>query len=166
VRGEELAYDIHANVKLIDIEDGYLIADSFYFLPDSANNRQYTRVQTSFRNPIYLKQNRIQLQGEILDISLKSIALSCRQAIDKLEKNQPVFLTFKLPDPTLEDGFVEIKGGGTIVYVGAMENLVSKVVVMLNLKEPHDASLLRYMYLRQKELITELKHIAKTAHRH
>lgn len=160
----ELPFDIHGAVKFVSLEDKYLIADSFYFLPDSANSREYTRVQPSFRTPVFLKQGRLQLQGEMLDVSLKSVAFTTRQSVVNLVQNQSVLLTFKVPDDATEEGFVEIRGTGKVVSCRPYKDIVYKIVVLLSLKDPHDAFLLRYMYMRQKELINELKQFTKNGH--
>lgn len=161
----ELPFDIHGSVKFVNFEEKYLIADSFYFLPDSANSREYTRVQPSFRNPLYLKQGRVQIQGDILDISLKSIAFSTRQAVTSLVQNQTCVLTCKLPDSSMEEGFVEIRATGKVASQRPLTDTSTKIVVLLTLKDPYDAHLLRYMYMRQKELINELKQFTKNGQR-
>ncbi|MBN2964589.1 PilZ domain-containing protein [Sulfurospirillum sp. T05] len=157
----ELPFDIHGSAKFINFEEKYLIADSFYFLPDSTNSREYTRVQPSFRNPVYLKQGRVQVQGDMLDVSLKSIAFTSRQNVVSLAQNQTSIITFKLPDPTTEEGFIEIRATGKVVSQRPLKDLLTKIVVLLTLKDPYDAYLLRYMYMRQKELINELKQLTK-----
>ncbi|NLC27392.1 MAG: hypothetical protein GX780_01290, partial [Campylobacteraceae bacterium] len=154
--------DIHASVKLVDIEKKFIVIDEFFYLDTSANSRQYTRVQTRVRTPIALKQERLQFQGDIIDISLKSLAFATRLPISELSYHKGVTFNFHLPDETLEEGFCSIKGTGEIVYTGILNSRENKIVIMMNLKDPYDSYLLRYMYMRQKELIEELKNISKS----
>jgi len=71
---------------------------------------------------------------------------------------------FRLPDETQEEGYCTIRGLGEITYKNNAKMHENKLVIMLNLKSPYDADLLRYMYMRQKELIGELKALTKTRH--
>lgn len=162
ILGESLAYDVHANVKLIDFDKRFIIVDEFRYLKSSANNRQYTRVQTRVRTPVTVKQERIGVQGEIVDISLKSLALVTRQSLKGFKQNISVKYEFRLPDETKDEGYCTIRGLGQITYINNSDLHENKLVVMLNLKNPYDSDLLRYMYMRQKELIGELKAISKT----
>jgi hypothetical protein len=162
ILGESLAYDVHANVKLIDFDKRFIIVDEFRYLKSSANNRQYTRVQTRVRTPVTIKQERIGVQGEIVDISLKSLALVTRQSLKGFKQNISVKYEFRLPDETKDEGYCTIRGLGQITYINNSDLHENKLVIMLNLKNPYDSDLLRYMYMRQKELIGELKAISKT----
>jgi hypothetical protein len=162
ILGDMFPYDIYANVKLIDLEKRFIIVDDFSYLHSSANSRQYTRVQTRVRTPIAVKQYRKGIQGEIVDISLKSVALTTRQSLESFKQNAAAQYEFRLPDETKEEGYCTIRGIGEITYLKNVDMHENKLVVMLNLKSPYDADLLRYMYMRQKELIGELKALSKT----
>ena len=162
ILGDMFSHDIHASVKLIDLEKRFIILDDFHYLQSSANSRQYTRVQTRVRTPITVRQNRIGIQGDIIDVSLKSVALLTRQSLSDFKQNMIVQYEFRLPDETKEEGYCTIRGSGEITYANNMATHENKLVIMLNLKSPYDADLLRYMYMRQKELIGELKALSKT----
>jgi hypothetical protein len=161
ILGDMFNKDIHANVKMIDLDKRFLIADEFYYMNTSANNRKYTRVQTKVRTPVTVRQNRVGIHGEILDISLKSLALTSRQPLNIFKQNSNVELEFRLPDSTNENGYCTIRGLGEITYVSNTTSKENKLVIMLKLRSPYDAHLLRYMYMRQKELICELKALSR-----
>ena len=44
--------DIKAEISLVDIKRSLVIIKNLKFMPNSANNRQHTRVQTSIRTPV------------------------------------------------------------------------------------------------------------------
>jgi len=77
-------------------------------MPNSANNRQHTRVQTSIRTPVLIKYaHRSSAQGDILDISVNSIAMKVSKVFREEEMlNQKVRLNFSLPNEEGENGYV------------------------------------------------------------
>lgn len=155
--------DIKAEVTLVDIKKGFVIIKNLNFMPYSANNRQHTRVQTSIRTPILIRYaQKSSAQGEIIDISINSIAIRCNNKLMKHELlNQPVRLNFSLPSEEGENGYVIMDITAKVTYVGESEDH-TKVVVMLGaLKKPYDDYLLSYMYARQKELILEIRRATK-----
>ena len=132
-------------------------------MPNSANNRQHTRVQTSIRTPILIRYgNKASAQGEILDISVNSIAMKVNgKSIKEDIKNQTIKLNFSLPNETGENGYVIMDIEAKVTCVLHKEDY-SKVVVMLGaLHKPYDDYLLHYMYTRQKELILEIRRATK-----
>ena len=97
------------------------------------------------------------LNGEIIDISVNSIAMKCAKVLKDSVQNQAVRLHFSLPNEEAENGYAVIEAEGKVTYVGENEEY-TKVVALLNpLKKPNDDYLLHYMYARQKELILEIK---------
>ena len=162
IHGPTFSHEIHAKIKFIDIKEKFLIVNSLEYLTSSANNRQYTRVQPNIRTPIFATHERNSYQGDILDISLKSLAFRCRQNVYQLAKGTVATLNFKLPDAEADLGFVTLEGKGEVVHTAFLEQSAAmKVVVMLHLDEDNETFLMRYMYERQKELIKELKKVVK-----
>ncbi|MCD8477386.1 MAG: hypothetical protein LRY68_05305 [Sulfurospirillum sp.] len=136
----------------------------FLFLTNSANSRQHTRVQTSFRTPILIKySHRSSAQGEIIDISVNSIAMKIKKIFREEElRNNTVHLNFSLPNDTGEYGYVIMNIDATVTYITQVDEEHTKIVVMLaDLPKPYDEYLLHYMYTRQKELIFEIKRATK-----
>lgn len=155
--------DIKAEVTLVDIKKGFVIIKNLNFMPYSANDRQHTRVQTTIQTPILIRYaQKSSAQGEIIDISINSIAIRCNNKLMKHELlNQPVRLNFSLPSEEGENGYVIMDITAKVTYVSESEDH-TKVVVMLGaLKKPYDDYLLSYMYSRQKELILEIRRATK-----
>lgn len=155
--------DIKAEISLVDIKRSLVILKNLRFLSNSANSRQHTRVQTSVRTPVLIKYaQRSSAQGDIIDISVNSIAMRISKAFPEDEMlNQKVRLNFSLPNEAGENGYVVMDIEAKITFI-AQKGDHSKVVAMVeNLPKPYDDYLLRYMYTRQKELITEIKRATK-----
>ncbi|MBP6497505.1 MAG: pilus assembly protein PilZ, partial [Campylobacteraceae bacterium] len=155
--------DIRAEVSIVDIKKSFAILKNLTFMPHSANNRQHTRVQTNIRTPILIRYgNKASAQGEILDISVNSIAMKVNgKSIKEDIKNQTIKLNFSLPNETGENGYVIMDIEAKVTCVLHKEDY-SKVVVMLGaLHKPYDDYLLHYMYTRQKELILEIRRATK-----
>lgn len=150
--------DIKAEISLVDIKKSFVVIKNLTFMANSANSRQHTRVQTSIRTPIVIRYSlKSSLQGEIIDISVNSIAIKCGKSLKENLLNQMARLHFSLPNEEAENGYVVVEAEGKITYVAENEEF-TKVVVLLNpLKKPNDDYLLNYMYTRQKELILEIK---------
>ena len=155
--------DIKAEISLVDIKRSFVILKNLSFLPHSANNRQHTRVQTSIRTPILIRyENKASAQGEILDISVNSIALKVSGKLIKEDiKNQAVKLNFSLSNETGENGYVIMEIEAKVTCVLQKEDYAKVVVMLGNLHKPYDDYLLHYMYTRQKELILEIRRATK-----
>ena len=155
--------DIKAEVTTVDIKKGFVIIKNLNFMPYSANNRQHTRVQTSIRTPVLIRYaQKSSAQGEIIDISINSIAIRCNNKLMKHELlNQMVRLNFSLPSEEGENGYVIMDIHAKVTYVGESEDHTKVVVILDTLKKPYDDYLLSYMYTRQKELILEIRRATK-----
>lgn len=155
--------DIKAEVTTVDIKKGFVIIKNLNFMPYSANNRQHTRVQTSIRTPVLIRYaQKSSAQGEIIDISINSIAIRCNNKLVKHELlNQMVRLNFSLPSEEGENGYVIMDIHAKVTYVGESEDHTKVVVILGALKKPYDDYLLSYMYARQKELILEIRRATK-----
>ncbi|ACZ12302.1 pilus biosynthesis protein PilZ [Sulfurospirillum deleyianum] len=156
--------DIRAEVAFLDIKKSFAIIKNLSFLPNSANSRQHTRVQTSFRTPIVIKYaKRSSAQGDILDISVNSIAMKIKKLFREEElKESKVHLNFSLPNDTGEYGYVIMDIDAKVTHISQLDEDHTKVVVLLDdLPKPYDEYLLHYMYARQKELILEIRRATK-----
>jgi len=155
--------DIKAEVSLIDIKRSLVIIKNLSFMPNSANSRQHTRVQTNIRTPILIKYaQHSSAQGDILDISVNSIAIKVKKNFRKEEiVNHHIKLNFSLPDEEGEHGYVIMDIAAKVISLIQKEDHTKVIVMLDNLPKPYDSYLLRYMYSRQKELIAELKRATK-----
>lgn len=155
--------DIKAEVSLVDIKRAYVVIKNLTFMPSSANNRQHTRVQTSIRTPVLIKYaQRSSAQGDIIDISVNSIAMKVSKLLREEEiLNQKVRLSFSLPNEEGENGYVVMDIEAKVTYMLHKDEHTKIVVLLENLPKPYDDYLLRYMYNRQKELIFEIKKATK-----
>ena len=155
--------DIKADVAMVDIKHSLVIMKNLKFMRNSANSRQHTRVQTNIRTPVLIKYGHLSsAQGEILDISVNSIAMKVTKSLSEDElMYQKVKLNFSLPNEEGENGYVLMNIEAKVTYI-TQKNGASKIVVMMeNLPKPYDDYLLRYMYNRQKELIFEIRKATK-----
>lgn len=153
-------HDIKAIVKFIDINKSYIILEKFKFLKNSANNRQYTRVQPTVRIPITIKKGHLVKSGEILDISINSIAIKIKQDIDEALKGSTVKAIFKLPNSKRDDGFSSINLDAKIIIIVKNQDF-TKVIIKVNEEDGANSDILQYVYSRQKELVLELKKAIK-----
>lgn len=155
--------DIKAEISLVDIKRSLVIIKNLKFLASSANNRQHTRVQTSVRTPVLIKYaHRSSAQGEIIDISVNSIAMKVTKSFREEEMmNQYVRLNFSLPYEDGENGYIIMDIEAKVTYIAHTDDYTKIVVSLGNLPKPYDDYLLRYMYTRQKELISEIRRATK-----
>ncbi|MBE0491017.1 MAG: hypothetical protein IBX44_02075 [Sulfurospirillum sp.] len=157
IQSADLPHDINADVSYVDFEKSLVFLTNFTFAKTSANNRQHTRVQPSFRTPIMLKYDKYSYQGEIVDMSITAIAANFFQQINEKLYSQKVSLVFRLVDATHEDGFVQMAISAKLTFIGEFDKSLKVVFLLDKLEKPYDAYMLKYMYTRQKELILELK---------
>ncbi len=160
IQSETFPHDIKAVVKFIDLNKSYIIVEKFEFLQNSANNRQHTRVQPTVRTPISIKVGNSALYGEILDLSINSIALKTKQKIDEKMKGDKVIANFKLPSKKSDDGFAMVNIEAEILIISNMEKF-TKIVLKISEEDGANTQILQYIYTRQKELVFELKNALK-----
>lgn len=155
--------DIKAEISLVDIKRSLVIIKNLKFMTSSANSRQHTRVQTSVRTPVLIKYaHRSSAQGEVIDISVNSIAMKVTKSFREEEMtNQLVRLNFSLPYEEGDNGYIVMDIEAKVTYIGPIDDATKIVVSLENLPKPYDDYLLRYMYTRQKELISEIKRATK-----
>ena len=160
IQSPTFPHDIRAIVKFIDINKSYIAVEKFEFLKNSANNRQHTRVQPTVRIPITIKKGHFVKNGEIMDLSINSIAMKVKQDIDKTIEGSIVKAVFKLPNRKREDGYSLAEVDTTVLMVLKLEDY-TKVVLKLNEEDGTDSDILQYVFTRQKELVMELKRAIK-----
>ncbi len=162
MQSASLPRDMTAEVKYVDHNESFAILKNPNFLEFSANSRQYARVECDVRIPITLSSGRYTYTGEMLDLSAQAIAIKYKSNISRNIMDSQAKLQFKLPSKSHENGLVaiEIKGRVVAVNEGSEYN---KVVVLIFAEQPYDGYLLEYIYMRQKELILEVKKLGSVA---
>ena len=154
--------DIKAEVSFVDIKKSFVILKNLSFMPNSANNRQHTRVQTSIRTPLLMKYgNKTTVQGDISDISVNSIAIKLGKPLKENITDQMVKLNFSLPNEEGENGYVIMDIEAKVTFMCDRADHTKVVVMLSNLHKPYSDYLLKYMYSRQKELILEIRRATK-----
>lgn len=151
------AKDIEADVKLIDLKKRVALLRNFKFANGSANARKYSRVASSQRIPVSVVSSKGSLNGEILDISMNSIALKTRlfKQIEELN-SKDVELRFTLPIKSSQEGYMKLSLDAKVAFTKCSEEFC-KIVVDLEEDQAHESILMEYVYNRQKEIIVELK---------
>ncbi len=149
--------DIIADVKYVDTKKSIAQLKNFRFVKGSANSRKYSRVTCALRTPISITHDKGTLNGEILDISLNSIAIKTRftNNINALKLSK-IILNFTLPIKDTEFGYMQLSLEAKVVFTLCDEEYC-KVVVNLYEDQSSEAVLMEYVYARQKEIIVELK---------
>lgn len=157
IQSSSFAKDIAADVKYIDTKKRLALLKNFRFVQGSANARKYSRVTCSQRTPISIVHNKGTLNGEILDISMNSIAVKTRlyPYMEALKEDE-VTLNFTLPVSSSEEGYMKLALTAEVIFT-MCDKEFCKVVVNLNEDQVHEAILMEYVYNRQKEIIVELK---------
>lgn len=152
--------DIKANVKFVSMDKKVAILGDFIFLNSNANARKHSRVTTSTKIVVSIGVSGATISGEILDISVNSIAVKVNYAkILQSIKNQDVILSFVLPSKKGGDeNTFKIKAKAVF---NTCDGSSCKIVTELYKDESNEAMLMEYVYNRQKELILELKKLAK-----
>ncbi|MDA3908245.1 MAG: PilZ domain-containing protein, partial [Sulfurimonas sp.] len=157
IQSSSFIKDIVADVKYIDSKKKLALLKNFRFVQGNANSRKYSRVTCSQRTPISIVHQKGTLSGEILDISMNSIAIKTRlhPYIETLNTAQ-VSLKFTLPISSSEEGYMKLTLTSEVIFTMCDEEFC-KVVVNLDQDQVHEAILMEYVYDRQKEIIVELK---------
>jgi hypothetical protein len=154
--------DIRASVKHVSLEKNVAILDEFKFLETNANARKYSRVTFDKKTFVVLSHKNATLNGEILDISVTSIAIASKYAkVFDMINDQVVKLTFVLPNPANLDGFTKMNLQAKVVFSVCDASKNCKIVCEFIHDESAEAILMEYVYNRQKEIIIELKKLAK-----
>jgi hypothetical protein len=155
--------DILAKIKAIDSKKKIAVLEGFKFLQTNANSRKYARVTTSSKIPINIRYENFSINGNILDLSIKSIAIKtkCSKKIDSI-KNEDVRLTFNIPNYRFDEGYTQLRLMAKVIVVLPYDNDGNCKVVCDFEDGSDDESIIKeYVYDRQKELIVEIKKMSK-----
>ncbi len=161
LQSSSFSKDIKATVKYVNLEKKMAILEGFSFLNGNANARRYSRVTCSTRTPIVISHFGSTLSGVILDISVTSIAVKVKyaKAVDNL-KARTVTLNFVLPSKSNEEGYVKVSIEAKVSFVFCEEGSC-KVICELIKDNYNESTLMEYVYDRQKDIIVEVKKIAR-----
>jgi len=155
--------DIQAEVKVIDLRKKIAILEKFKFLKTNPNTRQYSRVTMSNQSPILLRLKNYTLNGFILDLSIKSIAIKTKynENIDSL-KTQNIRLIFNIPGKRYENGYLKVEIESTVITTTIPDTDNNcKIICDLDENSTDISNLMEFIYERQKDLIIELKKRSK-----
>ncbi|MGM0533174.1 MAG: diguanylate cyclase domain-containing protein [Campylobacterota bacterium] len=160
IQSVNLPKDLEVEVVHIDLKKSLAIFTYPRLLEYSANNRETTRVQSDFRFPAKIKQDRVVHSGEILDLSIKSIAVKLPKAASQQFERGDVWVLFRIPIESMDEGFFNAQIEGNLIKFEEVDERYVKAVIIFELDEPDESYLLEYIYNRQKEIIKEIKTIA------
>jgi len=156
--------DIEADVKYIDVNKKIALLENFRFLETNANARKYARITPFGRMPISIMVAGSSVVGNVLDLSIKSIAVNAKytQKIDAIRESNAKVI-FNIANSSHEDGYTKLEMNARVIFSTMPdENNMCKIVCDFDIND--DASeelLIEYVYDRQKELIVELKKMVK-----
>ncbi len=156
IQSEHIPKEIFAEVKYVDVHEPYAILRNPLFLEFSANNRKSVRVQCDARIPITLKSSKYTFTGEIFDISMQAIAVRYKNTINGDIVGSTAKLSFSLPSKEAQNGIAQVMVEGQITLVKNIDDQ-TRVITSIKADRQNEAVILEYIYLRQKELITEIK---------
>jgi len=161
LQSSSFSQDIKAKVKFINLEKKIALVEGFSFVNGNANARKYSRVSCSARTPIIISQFGATLSGEILDISISSIAVQLKYAklVDHIRADT-VMLSFVLPNRNSLEGSVKISVESKVI-LSTCKDGICKIVCELLKDDVNESILMEYVYNRQKEIIVEVKKIAR-----
>ncbi|MEA2100642.1 MAG: PilZ domain-containing protein [Campylobacterota bacterium] len=163
LQADSFSQDIYAKVKQINLKSRMAILEKFKFLKTNATERQYARVITARVIPVTINMKGSSLNGNILDISIKSIAMQVKATQRaKAERLMDVVLTFNVPDAKADFGYTQINLEAKVIAITSKDEEGNyKVICELDENTQDLPSLSKYVYERQKELIIELKKTSK-----
>lgn len=162
MQSPSLPKEIYAEVKYVDGSEPYAILANPVFMEFTANNRSYARVQCDVRIPTVISSVKHSYTGEMLDMSVKALAIKYKSNITRSILNQKAKVTFSLPNKKSETGLDRLEIEGNIVAIVTVDEY-TKVVVNITPDVANETKLLEYIYKRQKELIMEIKKLGTVA---
>ena len=160
LQSASLPKDVEVAVDYVDLKRNVAAFTHPQFLEFSANNRETTRVQSDFRFPIKMKQEKTIHSGEILDLSMRSVAIKFPVAIQQQFVQGRVSVSFRVPVETHDEGFFQTQIYGKLIRFDELDHKYCKAIVLLEMEEPDEGYVLEYIYKRQKEIIFEIKKLA------
>lgn len=156
-------HDIQAQVRVIDLQKKIAVLEKFKFLKTNPNARQYSRVTMANKTLISVRFDNGSLNGFIIDISIKSVAISTKYSneIEKTKAKHAV-LVCNIPSNKFENGYLSITLECTIIAVTMKDTENNcKVVCNFDSSSPDISYVADFIYQRQKSLIIELKKTSK-----
>lgn len=149
--------DIVADVKHIDFTKKIAQLNNFRFICGNANLRKYSRVTCAQRTPISITHDKGTMNGEIIDISMNSIAIKTRIYKDmNMLKLSKIVVNYTLPSKSHEDGYVKLSLGAKVIST-IYDKDFSKIIINIYEDKDSETHMMDYIYDRQKEIIIELK---------
>ena len=163
IQSDSFSQDILADVKQISHSKKIAILENFQFLNTNANSRQYARVTTPMKIPISINTEGQIVNGIILDISIKSIAIKVKKTPKiPMVPLKKASLVFNLVDKSAEDGYTQLQLSSKVIMVTLVDTTDHYKVICDLAQNSQDLDIvLKYVYSRQKDLIIELKKMAK-----
>ena len=157
IQSSEYIKDIRATVKHVNMEKKFAILEKFQFLNTNANERKYSRVTCSARTPIVVSHPGVTLHGEVLDISINSIAINTKvsKGVSSVE-SKDVTLNLTLPLESHIDGFTKLTLKAKTLFTICNDESC-KLIFELYEDSTAEAIIMEYVYSRQKDLIVEVK---------
>ena len=155
--------DILAKIKIIDQKKKIAVLENFKFLNTNPNSRKYARVAPASKIPIKVSLKGLSLNGNILDLSIKSIAIKTKYT-KKLDhfKDKHISLLFNIPNYRFDDGYTQLNLKAKVIVVLPLDKDGNyKVVCDLEEGSDDEPIIKEYVYDRQKELIIEIKKMSK-----
>jgi hypothetical protein len=156
IQSEHTPKEIFAEVKYVDLTEPYAILRNPLFLEFSANNRKSVRVQCDMRIPITLKSDHFTFTGEIFDISMQAVAVQYKNKINGDIVGSKAKMTFSLPSKEADNGVSKVVVEGKITVTKTLDEYMM-IIASISTDKQNEALILEYIYLRQKELIAEIK---------
>lgn len=156
-------HDIQANIKIMDSKKKIAFLDDFKFLNTNVNARKYARVSTTNKIPISILCDGTTINGIILDMSIKSLAISVKYSnkVEELE-GEKVSLSFNIPNFRFDEGYTRLKLSATVaVILRNQTDGICKIVCDLDKNSTSASVISEYVHDRQKELIIEVKKMSK-----
>lgn len=150
--------DVLASIKVINLSKKIAVLDNFRFLKTNANSRMYARVTIANTIPIVIHIDQSTVNGVILDISIKSIAIKTKytQRVKDM-KARDIKLTFNMPNYRFDNGYVQLHVDAKVIVILDNKDDTCKVVCDIDEGSEGESIIKEYVYDRQKELIIEVK---------
>jgi hypothetical protein len=153
--------DIRASVQHVNMDKKVAILVDFNFLNGNANARKNNRVEPAGRMPVVISHSGGTLSGDILDISVNSIAVRVKYAkiVDSIRASD-VKISFVLPVKNHTDGQIKFILDASVILTSCKDDFC-KIICDLKQDDANEALLMEYVYGRQKEIIIEIKRMVK-----
>lgn len=154
--------DIQADVKFIDTKKKIAMLENFKFLDTTAHGRKFFRVTPSGRMPLAVFLEGSSLNGNIIDLSIKSVAFRVKYSkMISIMRDMDVKVVFNIPTKRVDIGYTKLTLEAKVVFSIQEDDDLCKIVCDFTEESIAESFLMEYIYDRQKELIIELKKMVK-----